>query len=199
MTVIGAESGMPAAHPSREGRSPFECTGAMPVHLRPGKFDARVHRFFETEPVVWLATVRPDGRPHIIPVWFWWDGSELLVFSKPDAVKVDNLRADPHLMLAVGDAENDFDVGLVEACAEVLARAVPVPAPMFDKYALWMSEIGLDPTTFIATYSQAIRIVPTRFLRWHGRTSPGSALHDHLALGQPRQASSMTTVAIRAP
>jgi PPOX class probable F420-dependent enzyme len=193
MTVIGAESGMPAAHPSEEDRSPFACTGAMPVHMRPGKFDARVRRFLETEPVIWLATVRPDGRPHIIPVWFWWDDGELLVFSKPNAVKVGNLRADPHLMLAVGDAENDFDVGLVEACAEVLAMAVPVPARMFDKYAPWMSEIGLDRATFIATYSQAIRIVPTRFLQWHGRTTKGSALHDRLAAGPPRLRSSTTT------
>jgi PPOX class probable F420-dependent enzyme len=161
----------------------------MPVHLRSGKFDARVRRFLETEPVVWLATVRPDGRPHIIPVWYWWDGSELLVFSKPNGIKVGNLRADPHLMLAIGDAENDFDVGLVEACAEVLARAVSVPARMFDKYAPWMSEIGLDRATFIATYSQTIRIVPTRFLRWHGRTTPRSALHNHLTAGSVRQPS----------
>jgi PPOX class probable F420-dependent enzyme len=199
MTVIGAESGMPAAHASRERRRAFECTGASPVHLRPGKLDARVRRFLEMEPVVWLATVRPDGRPHIIPVWFWWDDGELLVFSKPNAVKVSNLRADPHLMLAVGDAENDFDVGLVEACAEVLAMAVPVPARMFDKYAPWMSEIGLDRATFIATYSQAIRIVPTRFLQWHGRTTQGSALHDRLAAGPPRLPSSTSAVASRAP
>jgi len=24
--------------------------------------------------VVWLSTTRPDGRPHIVPVWFSWDG-----------------------------------------------------------------------------------------------------------------------------
>ena len=70
MTMIGAESGMLAAHSSPEARSPFECTGASPVHLRAGKLDARVRRFLETEPVVWMATVRPDGRPHIVPVWF---------------------------------------------------------------------------------------------------------------------------------
>ena len=159
------------AHSSPEARSPFVCTGASPVQLRAGKLDARVRRFLETEPVVWMATVRPNGRPHIVPVWFWWHSSELWLFSKPDSVKVNNLRTDPHLMLAIGDAERDFDVGLVEACAEVLAKAVPVPAPMFDKYAAWMSEIGLDRATFIATYSQAIRIVPTQFLQWHGRTT----------------------------
>ena len=34
----------------------------------------RIQRFLEEEAVVWLSTVRPDGTPHIVPVWFWWDG-----------------------------------------------------------------------------------------------------------------------------
>ena len=74
----------------------------------------RIRRFLEAEPVVWLSTVRPDGTPHLVPIWFWWDGEALLVFSKPDAQKVRNLRANPSVMLALGDAEADFDVGLVE-------------------------------------------------------------------------------------
>jgi predicted pyridoxine 5'-phosphate oxidase superfamily flavin-nucleotide-binding protein len=24
------------------------------------------------EPVIWLGTVRPDGRPHHVPIWFVW-------------------------------------------------------------------------------------------------------------------------------
>jgi len=23
---------------------------------------------------IWLATVRPDGRPIVAPLWYWWDG-----------------------------------------------------------------------------------------------------------------------------
>ena len=56
---------------------------------------ARMQRFLEQEPVVWLSTVRPNGAPHVIPIWFWWDGDALLVFSKPDAQKVRNLRDRP--------------------------------------------------------------------------------------------------------
>jgi hypothetical protein len=35
-----------------------------------------------------------------------------------------------------------------------------------------MAAIGISPTEFLATYSQVIRIVPTRYLPWRGRTSP---------------------------
>jgi len=35
-----------------------------------------------------------------------------------------------------------------------------------------MAAIGLGRDEFLATYSQVIRIRPSRFLPWHGRTEP---------------------------
>lgn len=131
---------------------------------------ARIRRFLETEAVVWLSTTRPGGLPHLVPCWFWWDGVELIVFSKPDAVKVRNLRENPSLMLALGDAEADFNVGLIEAHATIHEGAFPVPEAMYDKYARRLASAGLDRRTFADIYSQAILIAPTRFLPWHGRT-----------------------------
>jgi len=119
------------------------------------------------ERVVWLSTVGPDGRPHLVPTWFWWDGVALLLWSKPDAVKVRNLRADPRLMVALGDAGADFSVGLIEAEAELVRETAP--AAFFAKYAGELAAAGLDRETFAALYPQAVRVVPTRFLAWHGR------------------------------
>jgi PPOX class probable F420-dependent enzyme len=137
---------------------------------------ARIVRFLEREPVVWMSTVRPDGGPHLVPIWFWWDGEALLVFSKPGAQKVRNLRAHPSVMLALGDAEDDFDVGLMRGRAELLdqpTRDVLPPAHL-EKYAEKLSSIGLGAEEYAATYSQVIRIVPDDFLPWHGRTAPRS-------------------------
>lgn len=137
----------------------------------------RIDRLLRVEPVVWLSTVRPDGRPHLVPIWFSWDGREILIASKPHAQKVRNLRANPVVMLALGEAEDDFDVGLLEGRAELLeAPSVAVlPSTHCAKYRSQMSAIGLSPEEFLATYSQVIRIVPTRFLPWHGRTAPAGA------------------------
>ena len=84
-----------------------------------------------------MSTVRPDGTPHLVPIWFWWDGEAMLVFAKPDAQKVRNLRANPSVMLALGDAEDDFDVGLLEGRAELLDRPTSevLPAGHLAKYA----------------------------------------------------------------
>jgi len=130
---------------------------------------ARVLPMLTDERVVWLSTVRPDGTPHLVPTWFWWDGTALLVFSKPDAVKVRNLRANPRLMVALGDPEDDFSVGLIEAEAVCEDGAAAVPDAFFAKYRDELGPGRLDQSTFRSLYTQAIRIVPTRFLAWHGR------------------------------
>ena len=138
---------------------------------------ARIHGFLEREPVGWLSTVRPDGAPHLVPIWFWWDGEAMLVFSKPNAQKVRNLRTNPMVMLALGDAEDDFDVGLIEGRAEVLEEPTRdvLPAAHLAKYAGQLASIGLSAAEYAATYSQVIRIVPEEWLPWHGRTTPQSA------------------------
>ena len=107
----------------------------------------RIQGFLEREPVVWLSTVRPDGAPHLVPIWFWWDGEALLVFSKPGAQKVRNLRAHPSVMLALGDAEDDFDVGLMRGRAEILDQPTRdvMPAAHLAKYAGRMATMGSAP------------------------------------------------------
>src|SRR6185503_19774952 len=123
---------------------------------------SRSHGFLEREPVVWLSTVRPDGGPHLVPIWFWWDGEALLVFSKPGAQKVRNLRVQPSVMLALGDAEDDFDVGLLRGRAELLDQPTRelLPAEHLDKYAAKLAAMGVSAEEYAATYSQVIRIVP---------------------------------------
>lgn len=133
-------------------------------------------RRIRSESVVWLTTVSADGRPHVVPVWFDWDGESFLVFTKPEAKKVRNLRSNAAVMLALGEPRADFDVVLIEAEAEILDAPTSALAPMayFDRYATWMAAIGLSRGEFVATYSRALRIRPTRFLGWAGRTHLGT-------------------------
>ena len=142
----------------------------MDQHVSP---TARLDRLLHDEPVVWLSSVRPDGGPHLVPIWFSWDGREILIASKPHAQKVRNVRGNRSVMLALGEAEDDFDVGLLEGRAELLdaPAAESLPPSHLAKYRRRMAAIGLSPAEFLATYSQVIRIVPTRFLPWRGRTS----------------------------
>jgi PPOX class probable F420-dependent enzyme len=157
---------------------------------------ARVRRFLETEPVIWLSSTSVDGGPHLVPSWFVWDGDTIVMLSKPGAIKVRNLRADPRAMLALGDAVADFDVGLLEATADVLDEPAPLELPpgFVAKYGPRIEALGLTPAQFARTYSQVIRFVPLKALGWHGRTTPRSVLSaarrvaatGAASLGEPR-------------
>jgi PPOX class probable F420-dependent enzyme len=52
----------------------------------------------------WLATVRSDTRPHLMPVWGAWDGDALWFSSANASRKATNLRADPRCSVATDNA-----------------------------------------------------------------------------------------------
>jgi PPOX class probable F420-dependent enzyme len=133
---------------------------------RPSIADALEH-----QDVVWLSSTRPDGRPHLVPLWFLWDGESILVFSKPDAQKVRNLQVDPRVMVAVGEPGLDFDVELIEAVAEVVPAPTcqELPDSFARKYGARVARGGITCDRYAAVYSQPIRIRPSRWLDWGGR------------------------------
>ncbi len=51
-------------------------------------------------PMVWIGTVRPDGRPHVVPIAMnWTDDDELVGFVLTSGTKVRNLRSNPNVTL----------------------------------------------------------------------------------------------------
>lgn len=50
-----------------------------------------------------LATIGPDGRPQVNPVWFISDGEHVWLSVKPETVKHRNLRANPAVAMSVSD------------------------------------------------------------------------------------------------
>jgi PPOX class probable F420-dependent enzyme len=122
------------------------------------------------DPVAWLSSVQRDGNPHVVPVWFHWDGERIIAFSKPHARKVANLRQHPRVMLAVGSPGPDFEVELIEADAELpdAPAAELIPTGFAAKYRDLLRRAGLTLHRYAEVYSQPIVLRPTRFLGYGG-------------------------------
>jgi PPOX class probable F420-dependent enzyme len=138
--------------------------------LGPGAPRPSIARALQREPVVWLSTVCPDGRPHVVPVWFLWDDDSILILSKPDAQKVRNIRAEPRVMIAVGRPGPNFDVELIDAAAELAGEPIArrLAEALARKYARTVERAGVSVEAFTAIYSQLIWVRPTRWLGWGG-------------------------------
>lgn len=114
--------------------------------------------------IVWLATVRPDGRPHLAAVWFLWDSGTILIFSQPNQ-KVRNLRANPNVVLSLDNTDTGEDAVTIEGVAELLPSGSVTAelAPYAQKYAAKLQKMGWTPQQMAQSYTEAIRITPTKF------------------------------------
>jgi PPOX class probable F420-dependent enzyme len=55
-----------------------------------------------------LATLMPDGRPQVTPVWFDFDGRNLIINSAVGRQKDRNIKRDPRVALTIVDPENPY-------------------------------------------------------------------------------------------
>lgn len=55
------------------------------------------------EPTIWVATVRYDGRPHLVPVWFIWLEEKIYICTGAETQKFVNLTTNENVALALPD------------------------------------------------------------------------------------------------
>lgn len=129
---------------------------------------ARAERRLREEEVAWLTTVRPDGQPQSVPVWFYWDGDTFLVYSRPGQRKLKNIGQDSRVGLNLNSNARGGDVVRVEGAAEVVPDVPPANEVVdyLEKYREAIARIGFDPEGFARAYSVALRVTPARWQVW---------------------------------
>ncbi len=127
------------------------------------EFGARVARRLEQEIVIWLTTVRADGTPQPSPVWFWWDGTTFLIYSRPDTPKLRNIAVQPRVALNFNSDKQGGDIVVFSGEARIDPNAPPADqVPEYvDKYRNGIRDLGMTPAQFAQAYSVAIRVTPT--------------------------------------
>ena len=76
----------------------------------------------EEEKNIWLATVRPDGRPHLVPVWFIWEDEVVYICIFSGSVKYLNITKNSSVVLSLEDGSSPV---ICEGLAEVLKPPWP--------------------------------------------------------------------------
>jgi PPOX class probable F420-dependent enzyme len=71
--------------------------------------DPDVRRVLDATPIAHLATVRPDGSPHTVPLWIGTHGDRIVFLTGPGSQKARNLRRDPRVALSIAPADNPFE------------------------------------------------------------------------------------------
>ena len=116
-----------------------------------------IDAFLEKPLIARMATADRYARPHVVPVWYAWDGTTIWISSFASTRKVAELRQNPYLSISIDVAEEN-----------VATRAVILEGK---------SELITEPREFVASQSYWIY---KRYLGDEGvlAKEPQSWIHD---------------------
>ena len=72
-----------------------------------------VRALLEARNIVHLATVRPDGSPHSVPVWAAIEEGKIAFFTQPTSRKARNVEREPRVALSIVDQDNPYRMAQV--------------------------------------------------------------------------------------
>jgi PPOX class probable F420-dependent enzyme len=147
--------------------------------------DEKLTRFLVEQRVVTCATVGPDGRPHLMPLWYVPEGLTIFGWTYGASQKTKNLRRDPRATLQIeagGSYEElrgvmfEADVELIDDPEEVAAIGLRLAL----RYAPGEPAVADAPPElrdFVAAQARkrvAMRFRPTRTVSWDHRKLAGT-------------------------
>ena len=123
----------------------------------------QIEKHLTSDRIIWLTTVTPSGRPAPRPVWFVWDGTDVVIYSQPTGAKLKHIAANDQVSLHFNCSPDGGDVVVISGTAEVLQGA-PLPSDVpriLEKYQGWIQAMGYT-LDWLNGYSIAIRVTPER-------------------------------------
>jgi PPOX class probable F420-dependent enzyme len=136
---------------------------ALPQNMTSGA--ARAFLEGTIHPAV-LATIRADGRPHAVPVWFALDGDDLLINTSENSVKSRDLLRDPRVTVLVDDETPPYAFVMVEGIAEMSKDPGEIRDGALRIGRRYLGDEGAEQFVRYATgpSNVLVRIRPTRMV-----------------------------------
>jgi PPOX class probable F420-dependent enzyme len=115
--------------------------------------------------MAWLTTVRPNGRPDSVPVWFLLrDDETILVYSQAAKVKLRNIAGNPRVSLGLDVTDIGRDIIRIDGTAEHVP-GFPAADQVPEYVVKYAERIGANfgtPSRFAQLFPEALVITPGR-------------------------------------
>ncbi|MYW68635.1 pyridoxamine 5'-phosphate oxidase family protein [Streptomyces sp. SID8379] len=121
-----------------------------------------------------VATVSADGTPHVSPLWFWWDGTSLWLYSLDRSRRWADLRADGRVAVVVDAGEEYGELRGVELSGRIEfvgeSPRTGEPCPELDPVEVKFFEKNFGLTTMVHDGRHAwARLTPEKIASWDFR------------------------------
>lgn len=143
--------------------------------------DPELERFLEEERVLTCATVGPNGRPHLMPLWYVHEGLVLLSWTFGKSQKVKNLERDPRATIQIEAGRDQYEKlrGVMLECDVRIERDPQRVADVGLRLMTRYAGATLGPEARARVLQQAgkrvgLRFAPTRLVSWDHRKLGGA-------------------------
>jgi hypothetical protein len=134
-----------------------------------------IRRMFRDVPTCHLATVRPDGGPHVAPRWFVWMDDAVWVATRVGDTSWDDAMRDGRVSLEIGRGRDWLELSgvRIEGVAEPMPAEHPdLRAPMsawHDKYRSMLAGEAFERFAIAVPTLGFLRVVPAVVAPWGHR------------------------------
>ena len=125
----------------------------------------QIAEFLERPLVAVMVTLRADGSPHAIPIWYEYRGGDFIVFTSDTFVRVKNLRRDNRAAITVSNHEEPYMYVSAEGPVSITSDGVAETGLSIARR--YMGERGdrfLEEV--LDEHSVLLRLTPERVLTW---------------------------------
>jgi PPOX class probable F420-dependent enzyme len=138
--------------------------------------------FLDEQRIVQVATVGPQGRPHLVPLWYVVEdgGDALRGWTYAASQKAKNLERDPRATISIDDGVQYQELrGVMMECDVEVERDPELVADygmaLFERYGPG-GELAPEVREMVLKQAQkrvGLRFVPTRIVTWDHRKLGG--------------------------
>jgi len=138
--------------------------------------DDEITEFIERSRTATMATVLPNGRPHLVAMWYAVLDGEIWFETKAKSQKAVNVRRDPTVTVMIEDGQtyNTLRGVSIDGTAEIIDDdpdlLLRVGISVWERYTGPYSDEMRPFVDQMMNNRIAVRVVPTRLRSWdHGK------------------------------
>jgi nitroimidazol reductase NimA-like FMN-containing flavoprotein (pyridoxamine 5'-phosphate oxidase superfamily) len=133
-----------------------------------------IEEFLSTPKVARIATIQ-NRKPHVVPVWYYYDGTNILMSTTKGARKAKNLQTNPNVSITIDNVEGKLeDISFLNAKAVIIEGIGELKDDINNSFAKKMYERYVGKNAFSNPMVQfsvnlpryILVVKPTKIISW---------------------------------
>lgn len=140
--------------------TPVELSPRTPVEAPPARFSDAAKAIFAKKVLAHVATLGPDGAPHVSPVWCELDDDHVVINTALGRAKAKNLANDARVAVSLTDPDNPYSV--IQVRGTVVGFTTKGADEVIDRFAKKYLDLDTYPMRAEGEVRVTVRIRPDR-------------------------------------